>query len=64
MTDVAVQAEPHHVPPPRAPFDRTDLMVLASAVAAAAVCAALASLGGWPWPLPGLRHFDQSPGDR
>jgi concentrative nucleoside transporter, CNT family len=56
MTDAAVQAEPHHVPPPRAPFDRTDLMVLASALAAAAVCAALASFGGLPrlQPLVGL----------
>jgi len=56
MTDVAVQAEPHHVPPPRAPFERTDFLVLASAFAAAAVCAALASLAGLPTlqPLVGL----------
>ena len=56
MTDVAVQAGPHHVPPPRAPFERTDVLVLASAFAAAAVCAALASLAGLPklQPLVGL----------
>jgi concentrative nucleoside transporter, CNT family len=56
MTDVAVQAEPHHVPPPRAPFERADFLVLASAFAAAAVCAALASLAGLPTlqPLVGL----------
>jgi CNT family concentrative nucleoside transporter len=56
MTDVAVQAEPHHAPLRRAPFDRTDFLVLASALAAGAVCAALASLGGLPrlQPLVGL----------
>jgi concentrative nucleoside transporter, CNT family len=56
MTDVAVQAEPHHAPPPRVPFDRTDLMVLAAALGVAALVAALAWLGGVPrlQPLVGL----------
>jgi concentrative nucleoside transporter, CNT family len=56
MSHVAVQAEPHHVPPRRAPYDRTDVMVLGSAAAVAAICAALAAFGGVPrlQPLVGL----------
>jgi CNT family concentrative nucleoside transporter len=56
MSDVAVQAEPLHVPPPRAPYDRTDLLVLGTAAAVAASIAALAAFGGVPrlQPLVGL----------
>jgi concentrative nucleoside transporter, CNT family len=56
MTDVTVQAEPHHVPPPRVPFDRTDVMVLASALGGAALCAVVASLARFHrlQPLVGL----------
>jgi len=56
MTHVDVQADVRHVPPPRAPYDRRDVMVLGVAVAAGAVVAALAALAGMPrlQPLVGL----------
>src|SRR5688500_6406721 len=56
MSHVAVQAEPQHTPPPRVPYDRTDLLVLAGAAGAAAVLALAASMGGAPrlQPLVGL----------
>ena len=56
MSHVAVQAEPHSAPPPRAPYDRTDLLVLGSALAAAALCAVVASFGNMPrlQPMVGL----------
>ena len=46
MTEVAVQAETHHARPPRVPFNRTDVLVLAGALGVAALCAAVATLGG------------------
>ena len=56
MTHVEGHAEAAPAPPRRAPYDRRDLMVLGGAMAAAAVIAALASVGGLPrlQPLVGL----------
>ena len=56
MSHVAVETDPHHQPPPRVPYDRTDMLVLGGALAAAAGFAALASLAGLPrlQPLVGL----------
>src|SRR3954463_5295350 len=56
MTHVDVQADVRHVPPPRAPYDRRDVMVLGVAVAAGAGVAALAAVAGMPrlQPLVGL----------
>jgi concentrative nucleoside transporter, CNT family len=55
MSHVA-PAEPLHAPPPRAPYDRTDALVLGTAAVVAALIAALASFGGVPrlQPLVGL----------
>ena len=56
MTHVEAHAAVGHAPPRRAPYDRRDVMVLGGALAAAAVLAALASVGGAPrlQPLVGL----------
>ena len=56
MTHVEGHAAAGHAPPRRVPYDRRDLMILGGAVAAAAVVAALASVGGLPrlQPLVGL----------
>ena len=56
MTHVEGHAPAGHAPPRRVPYDRRDLMVLGGALAAAAVLAALASVGGMPrlQPLVGL----------
>jgi CNT family concentrative nucleoside transporter len=56
MTQVAVQPEAGHTPPPRAPYEQRDLMVLGTALGVAAVLALLASRGGAPrlQPLVGL----------
>ena len=56
MTHVESSAPAGHAPPRRVPYDRRDLLVLGGALAAAAVLAALASVGGLPrlQPLVGL----------
>ena len=56
MTHVEGHAPAGHAPPRRVPYDRRDLMVLGGALAAAALLAALASVGGMPrlQPLVGL----------
>ena len=56
MTHVEAHAAAGHAPPRRVPYDRRDFMVLGGALAAAAVLAALASVGGMPrlQPLVGL----------
>ena len=56
MTHVEGSAPAGHAPPRRVPYDRRDLLVLGGALAAAAVLAALASVGGMPrlQPLVGL----------
>ena len=56
MTHVEGHAPAGHAPPRRVSYDRRDLMVLGGALAAAAVLAALASVGGMPrlQPLVGL----------
>jgi len=56
MTHVESSAPAGHAPPRRVPYDRRDLLVLGGALAAAAVLAALASVGGMPrlQPLVGL----------
>ena len=56
MTHVEGSAPAGHAPPRRVPYDRRDLMVLGGALAAAALLAALASVGGMPrlQPLVGL----------
>ena len=48
MTHVEGHAPAGHAAPRRVPYDRRDLMVLGGALAAAAVLAALASVGGMP----------------
>ena len=56
MTHVEGHAPAGHAPPRRVPYDRRDLLVLGGALAAAAVVAALAAVGGLPrlQPLVGL----------
>ena len=52
----AAETDALHVPPPRAPYDRRDLTVLAAAAGAAAVVALAAQFAGLPrlQPLVGL----------
>jgi concentrative nucleoside transporter, CNT family len=45
MTQILVQPEAAHAPPPRAPYERRDFMVLGAALGAAAVTAAVAAAG-------------------
>ena len=56
MTQILVQPEAAHAPPPRAPYEQRDFMVLGAALGAAAVLALLATAGGMPriQPLVGL----------
>ena len=57
MTQVVVQPEVAHVPPPpRAPYDQRDFMVLGAALGVAAILALLATAGGMPrvQPVVGL----------
>jgi CNT family concentrative nucleoside transporter len=56
MTQILVQPEAAHAPPPRAPYEQRDFMVLGTALGAAAVLALLATVGGMPriQPLVGL----------
>ncbi len=42
------EADPHRVPPPRAPFQARDAAILGGALAVAAVVASIATFGGWP----------------
>jgi CNT family concentrative nucleoside transporter len=45
MTQILVQPEAAHAPPPRAPYEQRDFMVLGAALGAAAVLAAVAAAG-------------------
>ena len=45
MTQILVQPEAAHAPPPRAPYEQRDLVVLGAALGAAAVVAAVAAAG-------------------
>ena len=56
MTQILVQPEAAHAPPPRAPYEQRDFMVLGAALGVAAVLALLATVGGMPriQPLVGL----------
>ena len=45
MTQILVQPEAAHAPPPRAPYEQRDFMVLGAALGAAAVVAAVAATG-------------------
>ena len=56
MGDLVADTDARRAPPPRVPYDRRDLLVLASAAAAAGAIALVVQYGGFPrmQPLVGL----------